>query len=143
MTSPFACDDLGIRRRDLLRVGASGLFGLTLPELLRLEAKGSSARAGHERKAQARAVILVWLNGGPATIDMWDMKPDAPDAVRGEFRPSSTRAAGMQICEHLPRMCQLMDRCTLVRSLAHTIPQHGLATTFVTTGNRPSVVLRY
>jgi hypothetical protein len=88
-------------------------------------------------------VILVWLPGGPPTIDMWDLKPDAPADVRGEFKPIATRAEGLRVCEHLPRMAQVMDKCTVVRSLAHTIPEHGLATTFMTTGNRPTPVLRY
>jgi len=128
-------------RRDFLRIGTAGLFGLGLPQLLELEARAHAASPARERRAQS--VIFVWLSGGPPTIDMWDLKPHAPDGIRGEFRSIATRAGGVQICEHLPRMAAVMDQCTLVRSLGHTIPEHGLATTFMTTGNRPTPVLRY
>ena len=65
---------------------------------------------------------MLWLGGGPATIDMWDLKPDAPAEIRGEFKPIDTNVPGMQICEHLPKMAQVCDKVTLVRSLNHTIP---------------------
>jgi hypothetical protein len=129
-------DREGFYRRDFLRLGAAGLFGLGLPELLRLEAAAAKTR-------KADSVIFLWLSGGPATIDMWDLKPDAPDGIRGEFKPVATKSAGVRVCEHLPKMAGVMDKCTLVRSLTHTIPDHGLAATFVTTGNRPTPVLRY
>jgi hypothetical protein len=74
---------------------------------------------------------------------MWDLRPNAPDGIRGEFREVATRADGVRICEHLPRMAQVMDRCTVVRSLAHTIPAHGPATVFMTTGNRPTPAVQY
>jgi hypothetical protein len=133
----------GFGRRDFLKIGAAGLFGLTLPQLLRLEAQASSRDAGRARGARANSVILVWLGGGPATIDMWDLKPDAPDGIRGEFREIDTRVSGLRIGEHLPRMARVMDKCTLIRSLHHTIPAHGPATVFMTTGNRPTPALQY
>src|SRR5207249_3192596 len=83
------------------------------------------------------------LSGGPATIDMWDLRPNAPEGIRGEFRQIPTTADGVAICEHLPRMAQVANRCTIVRSLAHTIPSHGPATVFMTTGNRPTPALQY
>ena len=86
---------------------------------------------------------MVWLSGGPATIDMWDLRPNAPEGIRGEFRECPTAADGIKICEHLPHMARVMDRCTIVRSLAHTIPSHGPATVFMTTGNRPTPALQY
>jgi hypothetical protein len=134
----------GFYRRDFLKIGAAGLFGLTLPQLLQMEARASATAAGGQaRNRRATSVIMVWLAGGPATIDMWDLRPDAPDGIRGEFRPRSTNAAGLQICEHLPRMAQVMDKCTVVRSLAHSIPAHGPATVFMTTGNKPTPALQY
>jgi hypothetical protein len=123
-------------RRTFLRVGSAGLLGLGLPDLLRLQA----AVKGRPR---AEGVILLWLSGGPATIDMWDLKPDAPEEVRGEFKPIATRAKGVMICEHLPRTARVMDRCVLVRSLAHSIPEHGVATRYMTTGNLPSPALEH
>ena len=117
----------GFHRRDFLRVGAAGLLGLSLPEALRAEALNApDPRA----KKPATGVIQIWLSGGPATIDMWDLKPDAPEEIRGEFRPIATAAPGVSITEHMPGLAKVMDRCTLVRSLGHTItrprPGHDL-----------------
>jgi len=133
----------GFARRDFLRIGAAGLFGLGLPQFLELEAHTRAAGPARPRTPQAQSVIFIWLSGGPSTIDMWDLKPDAPDGIRGEFQPIATRVSGLRICEHLPRMATVLDKCTVVRSLAHTIPEHGLATSFMITGNRPTPVLRY
>jgi len=69
--------------------------------------------------------------------------PNAPEGIRGEFREINTAADGIRICEHLPQMARVMDRTTVVRSLAHTIPSHGPATVFMTTGNRPTPALQY
>ncbi len=131
----------GFHRRDVLKFGAAGLFGLGLPELLRLEAQ--AARDGTARNRKANAVIMLWLGGGPATIDMWDLKPEAPEGIRGEFKPIATKAEGVQICEHLPKTAQVMNHALLVRSLHHTIPSHGPATVFMTTGNKPTPALQY
>ena len=105
-------------------IGAAGALGLSLADLLRLEAASKKDGA---LTAKAKSVIMVWLGGGPATIDMWDLKPNAPDGIRGEFRPIPTSADGVQISEHLPRMAQVADKVTIVRSLHHTIPAHGPA----------------
>jgi hypothetical protein len=132
----------GFYRRDFLKIGTAGLFGLTLPQLLRLEAEAASDR----KKAQARkadSVILVWLGGGPSTIDMWDLKPDAPDGIRGLFQPIATSAKGIQISEHLPQMAKVADKVTIVRSLYHTIPSHGIASVWMTTGNKPTPAMHY
>lgn len=131
----------GFYRRDFLKFGAAGLFGLGLPELLRLEA--GAARTDAAKKRKANAVIMLWLGGGPATIDMWDLKPDAPEGIRGDFKPIATKADGVEICEHLPKTAQVMDRASVVRSLHHTIPSHGPATVFMTTGNKPTPALQY
>jgi hypothetical protein len=140
----MARDCEGFSRRDFIKVGSAGLLGLTLPQLLKLE---SEARAdttlANPTSRNATSVIMVWLSGGPATIDMWDLRPNAPEGIRGEFREIPTSAAGVKICEHLPLMARVMDRCTIVRSLAHTIPSHGPATVFMTTGNKPTPALQY
>jgi hypothetical protein len=125
-------------RRGFLKVGTASLVGLSLAEVLRQEARGGTHRA-----SAANSVILVWLGGGPATIDMWDLKPDAPDTIRGEFRPIATRAAGIRICEHLPKTAAVMDRCALVRSLQHGIPAHGPAAVHMATGHLPSPSVEY
>lgn len=139
--APRWTDCEGFHRRDFLKIGAAGLFGLTLPDLLRLEACAGST--GEFRKRRADSVIMLWLGGGPATIDMWDLKPEAPEGIRGEFKPISTRAPGVRICEHLPRTAALADKVTIVRSLNHTIPSHGPATVFMNTGNKPTPAVQY
>src|SRR6516162_9719293 len=140
MTTRYRTDCEGFHRRDFLKIGtAAGLFGLTLPQLLRLEARAAKQIV----KDKADSVIMVWLAGGPATIDMWDLKPEAPAEIRGEFKPINTKADGVLISEHLPRMADVMDRVTVVRSLQHTIPSHGPATVFMTTGNKPTPALQY
>jgi uncharacterized protein (DUF1501 family) len=131
----------GFHRRDFLKFGAGGLFGLGLADMLRLEAQAARKTEGKKRKANA--VIMLWLGGGPATIDMWDLKPGAPEGIRGEFKPVSTKADGVQISEHLPKMGSVMDQATIVRSLNHTIPSHGPATVFMTTGNKPTPAVQY
>ena len=109
------CD--GKSRRDFLRVGGLALGGLTLPDLLRAE----SAR---QKRSSHKAVIMVFLPGGPSHQDIFDLKPDAPSEIRGEFKPISTNVPGIQITEHLPRMARLMDKCVLIRSMADCDPAH-------------------
>jgi hypothetical protein len=124
-------------RRDFLAMGTAGILGLSLADLLRAEGRTSKpARA-------AKSVILVWLAGGPSTIDMWDLKPAAPENIRGEFKPIATSQPGIEICEFMPRLAKVMNRCCLVRSLSHNIAAHGPGTVYVTTGNRPSPALEY
>src|SRR5579871_3195103 len=110
-----------VNRRTFLQIGSAGLLGLTLSNLLRLEAQGDSRPASSRR---ARGVILLYLDGGPSTIDMWDMKPEAQAEIRGEFRPAATAVPGVRICEHLPKLARVMDCVTLVRSLYHVIDDH-------------------
>jgi hypothetical protein len=132
----------GYHRRDFLKIGTSaGLLGLTLPQLLRLEAEAARPAAARGRKANA--VIMLWLGGGPATIDMWDLKPGAPEGIRGQFKPIDSRAPGVQVSEHMPKLASVMDKATIVRSLHHTIPAHGPATVFMTTGNKPTPAVHY
>src|SRR4051794_8139235 len=101
-----------ITRRHLLQVGGLGLAGITLPRLLR-------AAAAPAPDAQADACVILFLNGGPSHLDMWDMKPDAPDGIRGEFKPIASSLPGYQISEHLPRLATHMHLATVVRSMHH------------------------
>lgn len=108
----------GLTRRGVLQVGSLGLagLGLSLPRLLANE--DSEQR---RIKPLADNCILLFLNGGPSHLDMWDMKPNAPDGIRGEFQPISTSLPGYQISEHLPRLAQQMHLATVVRSMNHSV----------------------
>lgn len=119
-------------RRGFLKVGSAGLFGLSLADILRAEAELPP------NAARASSVILVWLDGGPATIDMWDPKPDAPDEVRGEFSTIHTALPGERFSELMQQTARILDRCTLVRSLHHNIPDHVPGSQYVMTGNKPN-----
>jgi hypothetical protein len=142
MADLFRTDCEGFHRRNFLQIGAAGALGLTLPGILASEAKAKERDAAGG-KAKAKSVILVWLAGGPATIDMWDNKPDAPEGIRGEFKSISTKANGIQFAETLPKMAEQAGKVSVVRSLYHTIPSHGPATVFMTTGNKPTAALQY
>src|SRR5215475_4107839 len=108
-----SCD--GLTRRETLKAGALSLLGgfFNLPSLLAIESSGSA----RVRPGKARSVLLIYLQGGPATQDMFDLKPNAPSGIRSEFQPIATSAPGVQICEHLPRMARWMHRTALVRSV--------------------------
>lgn len=119
--SPRRCCD-GLTRRETLKAGALSLFsGLTLPNLLQAEER----RPAHQRPGKAKSVILLYLLGGAATQDMYDLKPDAPSGVRSEFKPIPTSAPGIQICEHLPKLAKWMHRFGVVRSVNHKAGCHN------------------
>src|SRR5262245_15515973 len=101
----------GVSRRDFLRAGALGIGGLTLADLLRARAKGADSRARH------RAVIFVYLFGGPSHVDTYDMKPDAPVEYRGEFKPIRSNVPGFDLCELMPRQATIADKLSLVRNM--------------------------
>jgi uncharacterized protein (DUF1501 family) len=132
MTKPF-CDR--IHRRDVLRLGVAGLFGMgiTLPDMLALQARA----AFPARFRRDVSLIFVFLRGGLSTIDAWDLKPDAPAEFRGEFRPMATNVAGIQVCEHLPTSARQMDKFSLVRSFRHRSSDHGPADHYILTGAFP------
>ena len=111
------CD--GLSRRSFFRVGAAGLGGLTLADLFRADAQ--SANTG---RASNKAIINIHLGGGPPHLDMFDMKPEAPIEVRGEFRPIVTNVPGMEICELFPRLATMADRFSIVRSLVGSAGDH-------------------
>ena len=122
----------GIHRRQLLRAGALGLAGLHLPAALRAEA----STPGRPRP-RARSVIFLNQFGGPSHIDTFDLKPEAPENIRGEFRPLATTVPGMRMCEHLPRLARLADRCCLLRAASHRMRNHNSASYYCLTGVAP------
>ncbi len=114
------CD--GYSRRELLRVGGAAMLGLNLPDFLSWKALGASSEPAQRTKAfgAAKSVIMLFLQGGPSHIDIWDPKPDAPANVRGDFKPIKTNVPGIQISEVMPMMASQMDKVTLIRSMAYT-----------------------
>src|SRR5579864_3190289 len=113
------CD--GLTRRETLKAGALSLLGgaLNLPSLFALEEQGLV------RPGKAKSVILLYLLGGAPTQDMYDLKPAAPEKIRGEFKPIETNAAGIQICELLPLSAQWMNHAAIVRSVNHKAGCHN------------------
>ena len=111
------------------------MLGLSLPHLLQAEGR----KAGTAPKARAKSVIFLYQFGGPSHIDMFDMKPDAPEAYRGLHKPVSTRADGIAISEHLPHLAKVMDKVTLIRSMHHTMKNHNPASYYALTGHAPPV----
>ncbi len=140
MTEPAASHlhRFGIARREFLQVGFSGFLGLGLPGLL--AARGEAQDQAHAqaqtapRPSRARSLILVFLSGGLSHIDSFDMKPDAPEGIRGEFKPIDTTVAGIRICEHLPELARRADQWAVVRSLSHPHTNHLNATHQILTG---------
>lgn len=106
------CD--GVTRRDFLHAGSAGLAGLTLPGVLALEAQGAVT------KGRDVNCIMIFMLGGPSQLDTWDMKPDAPEEIRGPYRPVETNVSGIRISEIFPRMARHADKYALVRSVYHT-----------------------
>ncbi len=100
----------GVKRRDFITIGSLGMGGLALPDLLRAEATNGTQR-------RHKAVIMIYLTGGPPHLDMVDLKPDAPSEIRGEFLPISTNVPGIQICELMPRLAAMQDKFINIRTL--------------------------
>lgn len=116
-----------VDRRQVLNAGVLGGVGLSLADLFRLEA----AQAAPKREMSC---ILLWLRGGPSSVDMWDLKPDAPPDIRGEFKPIRTNISGIEISEHLPLLAKMADRYCLVRSVTHPRDDHEGGAQFNSTG---------
>lgn len=120
----------GLSRRQILQIGSLSLFGLSLPRVLAAQADQPAA----DRKDVN--CIVLWMGGGPSNIDTFDMKPDAPVEYRGEFNPIPTNVSGLDVCEHLPRMAQQMDKVCMIRSVTQDPPHsdHVAAVHYMMTG---------
>ncbi len=131
--SNYTCCD-GVTRRDFIRIGAITGFGLgfSLQNYL-----AHASTEGLTTTGKAKAAIFVRLGGGPSHMDTFDLKPDAPDTHRGEFKPISTNVNGVQFCEHLPKLAKCADKFAILRGVSHTLAAHELGTLYMGTGNRP------
>ncbi len=124
-----------IRRREYLRAGAVSLLGLDLPSWLHLNSLARAESPGSSQNLPpAKACIFLFMWGGPAHQDTWDMKPNSPAEYRGDFRPIDTNVSGLQICEHLPLLAQRADKLALIRSMTHDDVDHTSATHYPLTG---------
>jgi uncharacterized protein (DUF1501 family) len=116
------CDrHLGVTRRDVLRVGGSGMMGLTLGSMFQLQAQAKETTAvGGAGWGKAKSVIMVYLQGGPSHLDLWDPKYDCPDNVKSEFPAIATKLPGVNFTEVLPKLAQVNDKFTMIRSMSYT-----------------------
>lgn len=119
----------GWTRRDMLWAGGLGLFNLGLPSFLRLSAQqpATDQRRIGKGFGKAKHCILLYLYGAPSQLELCDMKPNAPVEIRGELKPIRSSLLGLDVCELLPHMAKVMDRVTVVRSMTHPYPIHGVA----------------
>ncbi|MBG85561.1 MAG: hypothetical protein CMO80_01510 [Verrucomicrobiales bacterium] len=130
MANHMFCD--GVARRDFLKVGALAGAGFSLADYMAL------AHAGELKdNAKGKAAIFVRLAGGPSHMDTFDLKPNAPDTHRGEFKEIKTNVPGVRFSEHLPKLAKCADKFAILRGVSHTLAAHALGTTYLATGNRP------
>ena len=122
-------------RRQFIQVGALG-SGLTLADYLRSYAADANAPA-------KRSAIFIFMEGAPSHQDTFDLKPNAPVDVRGDFKPVATNASGVEICEHLPMLAQRANRFAVIRGVTHNVADHGLAKKYLLTGNKASQTVSY
>jgi len=122
----------GISRKEFLQVGFSGLLGFGLTDVL--AGRQAAAKSQTPQFGKAKSVILVFQTGAPAHQDTWDLKPNAPTTVRGEFKPINTSVSGIQVGEHIPHLAKIADKYAIVRSMTHAVPGHEYGTHFILTG---------
>ena len=122
-----------VSRRSFLQVGALGVGGLGLSELLRMRAAAKTKKSATDDTS----VIFIWLPGGPPHMEMYDMKPDAPVDYRGEFNPIRTNIAGLDVCELMPLHAKIADKYNIIRSIAHKFADHGGGHKRFLTGRKP------
>src|SRR4051794_19661650 len=119
-------------RREMLWAGGLGLFGLGLSDFLRLQEAQASSQPQQKSFGRAKSCILLYLYGAPSQLELCDMKPDAPAEIRGELRPIRSTLPGCDACELMPNVAGVLDKMTVVRSMTHPFPLHGVA--YATTG---------
>lgn len=118
-------------RRAMLRVGGAGMLGMSMPKLIR------AAEQTRQIKPRAKSVIFLFQWGGPSQLDTFDMKPDAPAAARSPYRPISSSADGIEVCELLPNMARQMHHVSLIRTMTHKMKNHASAGYYALSGHEP------
>lgn len=121
-------------RRQFLKLGGSGLLGLSLPQVLAAQ-EALNTSNGPRLHGRAKSVIFLFLFGGPSQLETFDMKPEAPDAIRGPFKPIACRTPDLRICEHLPKIAAISDRLCVLRTLTHPYNDHSSGAHYIQTGH--------
>lgn len=116
----------------MLQIGGQGLLGLTLPQIMQAAENHSMIRQ------RAKSVIFLFQWGGPSQLDTFDMKPDAPATVRSPYRPISSSAPGIEVCELLPEMAKRMHHVSLIRTMTHSMKNHASAGYYALSGHAPN-----
>ncbi|MEW4526709.1 DUF1501 domain-containing protein [Maioricimonas sp. JC845] len=137
MAPPRTTHSVRLSRRRLLQTGSAAMVSLGL--LGRLPAVSAAGK----RSPRARRCILIWLDGGPSHLDTFDLKPDAPEEVRGPFAPIDTEVPGIRISEHLPETARQMRHVAVIRSMTSPLGEHNFGSHYLLTGYRPTPVLKY
>ncbi|QDV44820.1 hypothetical protein Enr13x_46910 [Stieleria neptunia] len=137
------CD--GVHRRELLHVGGLSALGIGVSDWLmaRQVRAESNATEQIDDSATAQSCILIWLDGGPSHLDLFDLKPDAPAEIRGPFSPIPTNVRGIEVCEQLPQTAAMMDKVALVRSMTSPLGEHNFASHYLLTGYKLNRALTY
>ncbi len=117
----------------MIQVGSLGLLGLSLPSLVAQQARASAS----QKRATARSCLLFFLEGGPAHQDLWDLKPEAPVEIRGDFQPIDTSLPGVPVCEHLPLLSRQMHHLAQIRAVHHKVVDHNAGAYYALTGREP------
>jgi hypothetical protein len=120
-------------RRGILKAGGAGLLGIGLQEVMKLESLANSEQG---MIAKCKSVIFLFLFGGPSQLETFDMKPEAPEKIRGPYRPISSKNPELRICEHLPNMAQIADKYAVIRTMSHTFNDHSGGAHYLQTGKR-------
>ncbi len=131
----------GVTRRDVLRVGGAGMVGMGLGNLLRIRAAQGDAIKGGPGWNKAKHLVLVYLQGGPSHLDLWDPKENVPENVKSAFESIPTKIPGVHFTENLPKLSQINDRFTMIRSMSYTpngLFNHTAAIYQMMTGIRPT-----
>jgi len=126
-----------MHRRTYLQLGLAGLAGGSFIDLLAL--RKATANEGNSPSKPLSNCILIWMDGGPTHLETFDLKPDAPLEIRGEFRPIETNVAGMRICEHMPKLATIADKYSIIRSVCHNQANHGAGNHYMMTGAPPRI----
>ncbi len=125
-------------RRNCLQLGLAGLAGGSFLDLLAMQRASASSAAGGTQPRKTNC-ILIWMDGGPTHLETFDLKPEAPVEIRGEFRPIETNVSGMRICEHMPKLAKIADKYSIIRSVQHNQGNHGAGNHYMMTGAPPRI----